>query len=207
MDGNVLRVIARILGDERDIALQGTKDAVRDLLFTVIPREFPGQYNQALMELGATVCLPNGEPQCEKCPVRQHCMACQRGRTGELPVKSGKKARKVENRTVYLLFSGGKVALRKRSDKGLLAGLWEYPNELEGEIPEGVEVCCKGKHIFTHIEWNLQAVCLEVEETDLPEGWVWASKQDLDKKYAVPNAFRFVERQVEERLKKWEVAL
>ena len=207
VDGNVLRVMSRILGDERDIALQSTKDAVREMLLTVIPKQFPGQYNQALMELGATVCLPNGAPLCEQCPVREHCLACQQQRTGELPVKSGKKARKVEERTVYLHFYQGKVALRRRPDKGLLAGLWEYPNELEGTVPQGVEVRCKGKHIFTHIEWHMQAVVLNADSEDLPEGWVWASKRDLDSKYAVPNAFRFAEQVVLDRLEKWEVAL
>ena len=207
VDGNVLRVMSRILGDERDIALQSTKDAVREMLLTVIPKQFPGQYNQALMELGATVCLPNGAPLCEQCPVREHCVAWQQQRTDRLPVKSGKKARKIEERTVYLLFYQGKVALRRRPDKGLLAGLWEYPNELAGEVPAGAEVCCKGKHIFTHIEWHMQAVVLNADSEDLPEGWVWASKRDLDSKYAVPNAFRFAEQAVLERLEKWEVAL
>ena len=117
VDGNVLRVICRILGDDRDIALQSTKDAVREMLLTVIPKEFPGQYNQALMELGATVCLPNGAPLCEGCPVREYCLACQQERTGELPVKSGKKARKIENRTVYLLFCGGRHQAAYRSGK------------------------------------------------------------------------------------------
>ena len=214
VDGNVLRVIARILGDDQDIGLQSTKDAVREMLLTVIPREFPGQFNQALMELGATVCLPNGAPLCGQCPVREKCAACREGRTGELPVKGAKKARKLEERRVYLVFHRGKVALRKRSDKGLLAGLWEFPNELAGtDAPmyQGEEVC-KGKHIFTHIEWHMTAIALQTDSDTLPPGWVWAGKQELVQKYAVPNAFRFVERAVEERaveerLEKWELKL
>lgn len=209
VDGNVLRVISRILGDERNIAAQSTKDAVREILLTVIPKEFPGQYNQALMELGATVCLPNGAPLCDQCPVREFCTACRDGRTGELPVKAAKKSRRIEQRTVYLLFYNGKVALRKRAKKGLLAGLWEYPNELAGEkdAREHGEEVCKGKHIFTHIEWHMTAVAVRAESDTLPEGWVWASKRDLEQKYAVPNAFRFVEQVVMERLEKWEVLL
>ena len=94
VDGNVLRVISRILGDGRDIGRQDTKNAVRELLLTVIPREAPGQFNQALMELGAVVCLPNGVPQCERCPVRELCAAHLEGRTAELPVKAAKKKRR-----------------------------------------------------------------------------------------------------------------
>ena len=207
VDGNVLRVMSRILGDERDIGLQSTKNDVRGLIFTVIPNEFPGQYNQALMELGATVCLPNGAPLCDQCPVRDFCLACQQQRTDQLPIKAGKKARKIEHRIVFLHFYRGKVALRRRPDKGLLAGLWEYPNEQTTELPEGAEICCKGKHIFTHIEWHMQAVVVNAATDELPEGWVWASGQELDKKYAVPNAFRFAEQAVLDRLEKWEVPL
>lgn len=209
VDGNVLRVIARILGDGRDIGLQSTKDSVRVLLMDVIPKEFPGQFNQALMELGATVCLPNGAPLCAQCPVRAQCAACWQGRTGELPVKGKKKARKIEHRRVYLVFYQGKIALRKRPDKGLLAGLWEFPNEpAETEAPmyTGEEVC-KGKHIFTHIEWHMTAIVHRADSDALPEGWVWASRQELAQTYAVPNAFRFAERAVEERLEKWELKL
>ena len=216
VDGNVLRVLSRILGNRRDITAQSTKDAVREMLFTVIPREFPGQFNQALMELGATVCLPNGAPLCETCPVRELCVACQTDCTAELPVKAPKKGRRIENRRVYLIFYAGKVALRKRETKGLLAGLWEFPNELTGgdDPLEGWgidslsrEITCKGKHIFTHIEWRMEGEVVQAASDTLPEGWVWAGKQELDQVYAVPNAFRFAEKAVLERLEKWEVTL
>ena len=213
VDGNVLRVVARILGDERDISLQSTKDAVRELLLQVIPKEFPGNFNQAMMELGATVCLPNGAPLCDGCPVREYCIACAEERTDDLPRKAPKKGRKLENRVVYLLFHQGKVALRKRPNKGLLAGLWEYPNsETAGENPlsgwklsgKELERGLRGKHIFSHIEWHMEAVALETESDALPDGWVWAGKLELDQIYAVPNAFRFVQPLVERYLEKWE---
>ena len=213
VDGNVLRVISRILGDERDISLQSTKDAVREQLLEVIPKEFPGNFNQALMELGATVCLPNGAPLCDGCPVRDYCVARAEERTDELPRKAPKKGRKLEQRVVYLLFHQGKVALRKRPKKGLLAGLWEYPNVEDSESAplehwqitgRELERGLRGKHIFSHIEWHMEAVAVEADTDELPEGWVWAGKQELEQIYAVPNAFRFVEPLVERYLGKWE---
>ena len=210
VDGNVLRVLARLLGDERDIGQSATKAAMRELLLRVIPREAPGEFNQALMELGAIVCLPNGAPLCDRCPLRTSCAALREGRIGELPVKGAKKERRVEQRTVYLIFSGDRVALRRRPERGLLARLWEYPNALTGDpdpLPGwGVEKvsqtnACKGKHIFTHIEWRMQAVAVEVSDrTQLPEGWVWARAWELERIYALPNAFRFVRDDVERRL-------
>ena len=178
-------------------------------LAEVIPLDAPGDFNQALMELGATVCLPNGAPLCEKCPAAALCQAFQEGRTGELPVKAAKKARRVEERTVYLLFHGDRVALRRRPDRGLLAGLWEYPNELTAgaDWPErwGLSAPCleqagTGKHIFTHIEWRMTALAGELDSPALPEGWVWASREDLRDAYAVPNAFQSFRGTVLDRL-------
>ena len=209
VDGNVLRVIARITGDSGDITTPAMKKRVTAALAEVIPLEAPGDFNQALMELGATICLPNGAPLCEKCPAAHLCTAFQEGRTGELPVKSAKKARRVEERTVYLLFQGDRVALRRRPDRGLLAGLWEYPNELAGGFDwparwglalSPLEKAGTGKHIFTHIEWHMTALAGELDGPDLPEGWVWAGREELRDTYAVPNAFQSFSRLVADRL-------
>lgn len=209
VDGNVLRVCARITGDGGDIAAPAMKKWVTAALADIIPLDAPGDFNQALMELGATVCLPNGAPLCEKCPVSGFCRAFQEGRTGELPVKSAKKARRVEERTVYLLFFEDCVALRRRPDRGLLAGLWEYPNELSDgtDWPEkwGLAVSVPeragtGRHIFTHIEWHMTALAGELDSPRLPEGWVWAGREELVDAYAVPNAFRAFESIVAGRL-------
>ena len=199
VDGNVLRVAARITGDEGDISTPAMKKRVTAALTEAIPLDAPGDFNQALMELGATVCLPNGAPLCEKCPAAHLCRAFQDGRTGELPVKGIKKARRVEKRTVYLLFCGDSVALRRRPGRGLLAGLWEYPNELEGDVDwparwglavPKLEKAGRGKHIFTHIEWHMTALAGELDSPNLPEGWVWAGRRALRDVYAVPNAFQ-----------------
>ena len=209
VDGNVLRVTARITGDSGDISTPAMKKKVTQALAQVIPLDAPGDFNQALMELGATVCLPNGAPLCEKCPVAHLCRAFQEGRTGELPVKGAKKARRVEARTVFLLFHGDSVALRRRPDRGLLAGLWEYPNEPAdgtdwpsawGLSVPSLEKVGAGKHIFTHIEWHMTALTAELEGTDLPAGWVWADRAALRDVYALPNAFQSFEQAVLDRL-------
>ena len=207
VDGNVPRVVSRICADEGDILAPATKKRYTAALADIMPLRAPGQFNQALMELGATVCLPNGAPLCEKCPAREFCRAHLEGKTDILPVKAPKKPRKIEERTVFLLFHEGQVALRRRGEKGLLAGLWEYPNELSSNLPEAwglspekLERVAVGKHIFTHIEWHLTALSGELTSPDLPEGWVWASREELRHIYAVPNAFRFAEDAVERNL-------
>ena len=196
VDGNVLRVVSRITGDRGDITTAAMKKRVSQALEAVIPLQAAGEFTQAMMELGATVCLPNGAPLCDRCPARGFCTALREDLVDKLPVKTPKKARKIEERTVWLLFHEGKVALRKRPDKGLLAGLWEYPNELTPVLPRewGVEPVsdefgCTAKHIFTHIEWHMTARVVKLENSTLPDGWVWADRYDLKHRYAIPNAF------------------
>lgn len=204
VDGNVLRVAARLAADDRDIANPATKRSVTQALERIIPVKAPGDFNQALMELGATVCLPNGAPLCGRCPVRDFCEAYRRDLTVSLPVKAPKKARKVEERDVYLIFFEGKVALRQRPEKGLLAGLWEYPNEpfpSAPPVPGRADFALTAKHIFTHIEWRMTAYTVEAERAALPEGWVWADARELAEKYSVPSAFQSFEHIVKDRLR------
>ena len=209
VDGNVLRVSARICGDEGDISTPAMKKKVTRALAEVIPLDAPGDFNQAMMELGATVCLPNGAPLCGQCPAASFCRAYLEDRTGQLPVKAAKKARRVEHRTVYLLFYQDCVALRRRPDRGLLAGLWEYPNELSGEedwpsrwslAPNHLEPAGTGKHIFTHIEWHMTGLSCRLDSPTLPEGWVWADRADLRDRYALPNAFQCFAQTVADQL-------
>lgn len=202
-------MVTRLTADPSDILAASTKKRITTALQQVIPTAQPGQFNQAMMELGATVCLPNGAPLCEKCPAAEFCQAFQQGRTGEFPVKAPKKPRRIEKRRVYLIFSDRGVALRRRPERGLLAGLWEYPNELEGEnaIPAQLGLSpdeCKrvttGKHIFSHIEWHMTACTAQVEPETLPDGWVWADRGALERDYAVPNAFSAFSDAVAQRL-------
>lgn len=203
VDGNVLRVAARLTGDSSDITRPDTRRGVAAALRAVMPVDAPGDFNQALMELGATVCLPNGVPLCPACPAREFCAARLTGRTAELPVKSAKKERRVEEREFWLLFHGGRVALRRRGERGLLAGLWEYPNTLRGEpcpVECRAEYVCAGKHIFTHIEWHWRAYAAQLPGDELPPGWVWAGRGELAGRYALPNAFQGVADYVDRRL-------
>ena len=162
-----------------------------------------------MMDLGATVCLSNGAPLCRQCPARDFCAACRTGRTGALPVRPAKKPRRREDRVVFLLFREGKVALRKRPAKGLLAGLWEYPNSLapaeefltdQGVPVSGLAFGGAGTHIFTHVEWHMTARVGEVQSETLPGGWVWAGKADWSGTYAIPSAFAPFRDLVEGRL-------
>ena len=190
VDGNVLRVLSRITGSEEDIAKEKTKQAVRERLLRVMPKR-SGDFNQSLMELGATVCLPNGRPLCENCPVMHLCTAFHEGKETELPVKSGKKERRIEKRRVYLISCDGKILLYRREKKGLLAGLWEFPNALaeeqnvqeelrttlrEGlakELPQDIKVTVtkgkKAKHIFSHIEWHMEGIHIQAEDRNRPD--------------------------------------
>lgn len=196
VDGNVLRVVARITGDEGDITAADTKARVTQRLAGIIPEDDASRFTQAMMELGALVCLPRGAPRCAQCPAADFCAARAQGRTEVLPVKGKRKARRVEERTVWLLFCRGKVALRRRPDRGLLAGLWEYPSEPGpdwprewGPEPEDARPGGTATHVFTHIEWHMTARTAGWPGGTLPPGWVWADGAELERVYAVPGAF------------------
>ena len=208
VDGNVLRVTSRISGDNTDITTPAMKKKVAAALESVMPIHAAGTFNQALMELGATVCLPNGAPQCDRCPAKAFCTARLEDRISELPVKAAKKARRIEERTVWLLFHEDKVALRQRPSKGLLASLWEFPNELGEAVlpsdwsitPLSVEYAGQAKHIFSHIEWHMTIQTVETSAPTLPSGWVWADLDEFNHRYAVPGAFDGAKLWVEKRL-------
>ena len=201
VDGNLLRVAARVSGCGEDIMDAKVRRLFRQKLDAAIDADRPGAYNQAMMDLGATVCLPNGAPKCEICPARTVCEAYKSGLTEVLPVRAKKKARRVEERTVLLLFQNGKIALRKRPDTGLLAGLWEYPNLPEsldeagallalaqlGLTAESIIPAGSARHIFTHIEWDMKGYFAEVrgENDDL----FWADAAAFDA-LALPTAFK-----------------
>lgn len=178
VDGNVLRVTKRISGSYDDITKASIKKELEEDLLAIMPKEKPGDFNQALMELGAMVCIPNGKPLCEKCPVRQHCIGFQKNIMMELPVKPPKKARKVEEKTVFVIEYQNKYALHKRAEKGLLAKLWELPNveskwsieKLEQWLEENgieeyeLELLGDAKHIFSHIEWHMLGYAIRIAE-------------------------------------------
>lgn len=203
VDGNVLRVVSRLTDDHRDVSRPPVKEEIRAALERVIPRDMPGDFNQALMDLGATVCLPNGAPLCGKCPAAAFCEGYRKDTARELPVKAPKKARKIEERIVYIILKEGRVALRRRPAHGLLAGLWEYPNEMAPwscPVRGRAEFAATGKHIFTHKEWHMTAYTVAAEGDDLPDRWVWADREEWAGTYALPSAFASFAHVVEERL-------
>ncbi len=203
VDGNVMRVISRLLASTEDIGLPQTKKYITELVNRTIPSNHPGDFNQALMELGATVCVPNGIPDCHACPVRPFCRAYRQNLTEELPVKSRKKTRTIERYTIFLFVHDRTVAIRQRIKSGLLAGLWEFPSvpghmilkeALEQTAAWGLSVCSAKsagpfKHIFTHKEWHMEGYLIEVADKIDTQQFVWATKEELIRQYAIPSAF------------------
>ena len=204
VDGNVLRVLARVLAYDGDIANAAVKNYFRDLLAEVLPIRRAGDFNQALMELGAMVCVPNGLPHCDACPWQRDCRAWAEGTVTLFPVKKAPKQRKMENKTVLLLHWQGKIAVNKRAPQGLLAGMWEFPNlpgfyqraEIEkaladwGIVTDTIKPGKKARHIFTHIEWLMQSYHIFCSTDQLPSGWIWADEPTLRETISLPTAFR-----------------
>lgn len=205
VDGNVLRVVARLLGLKQDIMRQEVRTRIEQQLELVIPAEAASDFNQGLIEVGAMVCVPNGEPKCSECPLKPFCLASLNGLTDEIPVRSKGKARRIEERTVFVFRDGDTVAVKKRPDKGLLAGLYELPN-LEGKLdadeaaayakeiglaPIRVLPLPEGKHIFSHIEWHMTGYLIQVDELEKScrEEMIFAAPSEVEKKYPIPAAF------------------
>ena len=202
VDGNVLRVYTRLAVDFSDISVPAFKKEVAARLEAVMPKNACGDFNQALMELGATVCLPNGAPKCNVCPLAGLCRDRALGVAARLPVRPKKKARKVEPITVLVLVCQGRMAIKKRPAKGLLANLWELPNG-PGELTaaQAEEVCAAWgaapkaaaplgatRHVFTHIVWEMQGYFIPCGK--MPPDFVWASPEELKSHYSLPSAFR-----------------
>lgn len=207
VDGNVLRILMRVAEDESDIAKQSVKVMAEKQLLPVIPKGNAGKFTQALMELGAIVCVPNGEPKCAQCPWHLCCLAFQHGTYMYLPVKGKSKPRIIEEKTVLLICDGKKVLLHQRPKEGLLAGMYEFPNtpghlsrEEVARYVEGmkleplrIEQIEAAKHIFSHKEWHMTGYMVHIaqleDEKTGKTGYVFAEAADSEEKYAIPSAF------------------
>ncbi len=201
VDGNVLRIIARITAEARAVDLPAVRREIAARLEAVYPAGNCGMFTQALMELGACVCTPKN-PDCARCPMRGVCAAQAAGRALHFPVKLPKAEKRVEARTVFLLRCGETCAIRRRPETGLLAGLWEFPNcagaltvdeavqwaEAQGASPFGVVREVRKTHIFTHIRWEMTGYVLDCAEK--PGAFAWADFAALTETYALPTAFR-----------------
>ena len=201
VDGNVLRLIARITDDTTPIDLPAYKKQVQQELAAIYPKE-AGDFTQALMELGATVCGPNRKPICESCPCKDFCLGAKHKTAEKLPVKLPKKGRKREEMTVFILRCDGRYAIQKRGSSGLLADLWQFPNipgKLEaqqavdaaqamGVRPSQVLQSLDKTHIFTHVGWDMRGYYMEVAESG--GGFAWLTAEEIEKEIALPTAFR-----------------
>lgn len=203
VDGNVLRVISRVLASDADITKQSVKKEIEEMLHETMPKDRAGAYNQALMELGALVCVPNGMAKCERCPLADLCQARKRDIVMELPKKAPKKERRIENRTVLIIKDGDRVAIDRRPSKGLLAGLYELPNEADtlsqeevlallkerGLMPIRIKKLTQAKHIFSHVEWHMTGYAVLVEEPVRSESGTYVFKDANGRE----NRYLFVE--------------
>ncbi len=207
VDGNVLRVVSRLIGSREDIMKQSVRKKIEEALEQVIPKDAASDFNQGLIELGAIVCVPNGEAKCGECPVAGFCEARKRGMIAEIPVRSRSKARKIEERTVFLFRDGKRLAIRKRPTKGLLAGLYEFPSEkgrmnLEeaaayckeiGLAPVRIKELGKAKHVFSHVEWHMTGYEILVDELEKTnkKGFLFIRPKQIREEYPIPSAFGY----------------
>ncbi|MBP3352610.1 MAG: DNA/RNA nuclease SfsA [Lachnospiraceae bacterium] len=209
VDGNVLRVLARYCMDDALITDVRHKQRVEQELGDTMSQKRPGDFNQAMMELGAMVCVPNGKPHCEECPLQKLCQAHQNHCETDYPKKKSKKERSIEKRTVLIIQDAGKAALRKRPAKGLLAGMYEFPC-MEGEYsaeqvleylrekglqPLHIRELEPSKHIFSHKEWHMKGYAIRVDELARKElkntgkEWIFVEPALTQAEYPIPSAF------------------
>jgi A/G-specific adenine glycosylase len=201
VDGNVIRVVARIEGID-DVISDKVKKCIAAALADIYPHTRRGDFTQSLMELGATVCVPNSAPKCGVCPAADLCDAKKTGTASMLPVKTPKAAKRSEQLTVFILKCGERLALRRRVGSGLLPDLWELPN-LPGSLSDTEAVAAAARwgteplallkssersHIFTHIRWTM--TCYFIDCRAEAPGFVWASPDELRDTYPLPTAFR-----------------
>lgn len=206
VDGNVLRVLSRIRGDYRDVLDAKVKKDIEKDVRSFMPQE-ASAFNQAMMELGAMICVPNGAPKCELCPVASFCYANAHGCSSELPVKAPKKKRVIEKKTVLIIQDGSKTVLKKRPNEGLLAGMYEFPmldgdkskeEVLEYLKKEGfgmlrIKKAPEGKHIFSHKEWHMKGYVIKVDELEPFSGkeeFLFVETKEAQEKYPLPSAFK-----------------
>lgn len=204
IDGNVMRILARLTECEFDISENKTKEYFEELLLPIMPKK-AGDFNQAFMDLGSSICLPNTEPLCKSCPLKKICKAYLNQTTSQYPIKKKKVKRKIENRIVLLFSFQNEILIHKRKSEGLLANLYEFyqkegnyslkeiENFLKIENIDYKEIYPIGeaKHIFSHIEWHMNGFFIELNKKITPEDYFWCPISSLEKEYCIPTAFRY----------------
>ncbi|MBO4652989.1 MAG: A/G-specific adenine glycosylase [Lachnospiraceae bacterium] len=225
VDGNVLRVYARLTAYRDDIRSESYKKQVREMLTDAMEAGMrgsktkdttPGRFNQAVMDIGATVCIPNGKPHCDVCPLSHLCKAYAEGLTGEIPRKAEKKARPVRQRTVMVIRCNDHFLLHRRPQSGLLAGMWELPNVdghlsaagvkkaasailseagMSGDVALSAHRIDDSRHVFSHVEWEMRGYRIDVadehrEEFAAPKEYAWMTSAEITETVGLPQAFR-----------------
>lgn len=184
VDGNVLRVFSRVFGIKENIKDIKTKKAITKKVEELLPSKRIGDFNQALMEIGATVCLPSGKPKCERCPLHKKCVAKNDNLTDVIPHIERKIKRTTDNITVYIQTWDGLIAVERRPETGLLAGLYQFPNVL-GKVNNKGEYSHSYTHVFTHKTWNVDVYSLE----EYNPNYIWVTMEELKNSYSIPTAF------------------
>lgn len=215
VDGNVLRVIARLTASPLDIMKERTRREAEQAIAAILPAD-AGSFNQALMELGALVCLPRGTARCDICPLAHLCRANATETTAAFPVKAPKKPRRIEPRTVFRLERDRRIAIDRRPAKGLLAGLWELPNftgaltradvrrlaREAGWKIESLKPLPPARHVFTHVEWHLTGWQITIADENDGNGPAsrppvpfpplrWVTPEEAARHYGIPAAFHY----------------
>lgn len=206
VDGNVLRVLSRVLESDRNISRAQTKTHFEQLLTELMENDIEptelGHFTQALMELGALVCVPNGSPKCEECPLSTSCLAYAHNTTMTLPIKDDKKARSIEQKTILVMRYENKYAIQQRLNKGLLASLWEFPTIDQmltkpsateylsdlGIFIDHIKHLGKAKHIFSHIEWKMTGFLVELSSIPVELNYTWATPEEIETMYPLATA-------------------
>lgn len=199
VDGNVLRVFSRVLVSEDDILKESTKKKFQTIIQEYIPKDKCSDFNQALMEIGALLCVPNAAPRCNICPLASQCIGYQSGQAHRLPNKLAKKKRRIEKKTVFVLTYQNKVLLKQRPQDGLLGGLYEFEvqdehikrkdisNALTGIDIKKIVSLHKAKHIFSHVEWHMSGYLIDLQS---PIDGTWCTRVEIDAQYAIPTALK-----------------
>ncbi len=202
VDGNVLRVVARLCGSRKNVLLPEVKKDTQEKLQKILPEQ-SGNFNEALMELGEKICIAKGIPQCQHCPIVSYCKAFADNLAAEIPVRIKPFRRKKEEKTVLLLTdTQHNIAIEKRPSDGLLSEMYQFPN-LDGFYSEedlrpilkerqieftDITFFRTAKHIFTHIEWHMKSYRINV--TQQTASFLWVSPEELTEKYPLPTAFK-----------------
>ena len=213
VDGNVIRVVSRLRGIRENVGVPSVRRTLEAEAAALVPADRPGDFNQAMMDLGATICTP-GTPSCGKCPLQGCCDACAAGDAEDLPILPRKNPPKVIEYTVCLIFSGGRVLMRQRTE-AMLRGLWVFPM-LEGfpalrQLPSAVKKLTKlpitdaraageARHVFTHQIWQMRLCTLSApEKAEAPAGYRFVPAAEMDN-LAIPTAVQAAVKAVREHM-------